>query len=38
MERYFNVLAETVPRENEGNQKNLSWAIFKGGNGYCVVL
>ena len=33
MEMYFTVSAESVSRETEGNQKNLSWAIFKGGKG-----
>jgi hypothetical protein len=38
MEMYFTLSAESVPRETEGNQKNLSWATFKRGDGYCVVL
>jgi len=38
MEMYFTVSAECVRGETEGNQKNLSWATFKEGVGYCVVL
>jgi len=33
MEMYFTVSAESVSRETDGNQRNLSWAIFKGGVG-----